>query len=314
MKKLLAAILFMATAAKAEVFHGVGGDMVPTPAEIEYQASIGVKTVRLMAFVDPAEVRTMGPEHYFIATVQWLAWIEHLFPYYRQHGIKIILNLHYPPGGYDQQRRAIMLKTPNHWGREYFKQVWRFLAFKYKDSDVIAGFDLINEPHNSARTVRTYQEEITAEIRAITNKTVYQTSRKGRCIEFKNIKRSRFENVKYTCHVYEPWRATHQGTKVDRPTGLEYPSRKFSRRLIEKELAPVARFARLVGPENILIGEGAISWWASDKSRKAWTRDVLELVRPYNWTLFFVLGQGAWRPNDWEPNGDVLNLLKAEFK
>ena len=316
---IIIAVGVLSTPTKAEVFRGVGGDAIPTPAEIEYQGEHGVKVVRLMVHIDPSAVNGWGPSEYFLATQIWFQWFDYLLPFYRDQGIKVILNIPYPPGGYGNNRKFRLFNTVRaggkkyrHWGWTYFGDVWRFLADKYKDEDVVMGFDLMNEPHNGAREIFELQENITGRIREVSDKVVFHTNRTGQCENFKDMRRSGWNNVKYTCHDYVPFTLTHQGTRANRPVRYKYPSRKFRKSQIVNSLKHVRAFARLVGNENIYIGEGAISNATDVASKLAWTRDMMEQVRPYNWTLFFMHGQ-EWRNSIWEPVPEVREQLKTEF-
>jgi hypothetical protein len=80
-----------------------------------------------------------------------------------------------------------------------------------------------------------------------------------------------------------------------------------------KELAPVKRFAAKHGPESVYIGEGAVSIFADYQSQLNWTRDLLNEIRPYNWTLFFVTGHW-WRFNVWEPPHHIWMEIYKDFR
>lgn len=299
-------LLLLLSSAHADVFHGTGADVVPTEASIPYLAEKGITTVRLQIHIDPSGVRHWGPHQYFMANHDWFTWLDHLIPIYKQHNIRIILNMAYPPGGFDSKRRMPMF-NPNHWGNNYFVDMWKFIANKYKDEDTILGFDLINEPHNSASDVHRLQERATQAIREVSDKVIFHTSRRGRCIDFKTLRRSVYGNVKYTCHVYEPWGFTHIGTPN------HYKTKAYKKSALVKELAPVRRWATRYGPESVYIGEGAVSIHADPKSHKQWLEDLLDMTRDYNWTYYFVTGHW-WRYNVWEPSHEIWMQIYQEFK
>ena len=315
--RCLFAILLFASTAKADVFHGVGGDMIPVPNEIEYQAEHGATTVRLMIFIDPANVHNWGEWDYFQNVALWLQWFDYLIPFYREQNIKVILNMPFTPGGLKNGQTLRLFDKDRHgnrhWGYQYFINMWRYIADRYKDEDVVYGFDLLNEPHNGATEVWRLQEAATLAIRGVSNKVVFQTNKTGQCRNFKSMRRSIYQNVKYTCHDYDPFKLTHQGTKPSRPIKYKYPSSRYSKRNLTNSLRYVRQFARKVGPENIYIGEGAISKVTDPQSQQRWTKDLLDLTRGYNWTYFFVTGQ-AWRDIIWEPSPALIEQLEWEMR
>lgn len=62
-----------------------------------------------------------------------------------QHGIKLLLDCHYPPGG----RAAPGVGFPTEYSDSWYQQfisLWKFLATEFKDEPAIWGFDIVNEP------------------------------------------------------------------------------------------------------------------------------------------------------------------------
>jgi len=313
---ILIVLIFIATTTKADVFHGTGVEPIPTVESIPYVAEKGITIVRIQMSVDHGQINGWGAHQYFMAHDNYLRWLDHLIPHYKQHNIRVIINMAYPPGGFNSKRQMPMF-NPDHWGNKYFVDMWKFLAEKYKDEDTIYGFDLINEPHHSSAAVHALQERATEAIRSVTKtKLVIHTTRRGRCVDFKTIRLSRFENVKYTCHPYEPHSFTHQGINngvINKKAGYKYPSKKFPRSILLKELAPVKRFAKENGAESVYIGEAAVSIFTDNQSQLNWTRDLLNEIRPYNWTIFFVTGHW-WRFNVWEPSHNIWMEIYKEFR
>ncbi len=89
-----------------------------------------------------------------------LAWCE-------RHGVYVILDLHSAPGG----QGRIFVADPGEtllWESEEKKRrtvaLWKAIAARYRKREIIAGFDLLNEPHppNGRALVRLYRRIISA--------------------------------------------------------------------------------------------------------------------------------------------------------
>ncbi|KMQ50165.1 Endo-1,4-beta-glucanase [Chitinispirillum alkaliphilum] len=66
-------------------------------------------------------------------------WIDQNIQWAKEHGISLILNMHYPQGGFQSLERGGAL-----WSQRSNQK--RLIARRYKNKPQILGFDLVNEP------------------------------------------------------------------------------------------------------------------------------------------------------------------------
>ena len=275
--------------------------------QINRMADAGFNFTRHWIFVDPNYTQVWNWPSYLYATLYALEFLDYNCIDYRARGIEVVLVLAEPPGGRDNQNRFHLFKK-DHWGRQAFKDLWEYIAQRYAWDSCVVGFDLMNEPNHSTKQIQQLLNETSALMRKYTTeKRIYHTPRRGSCYEMKDIKPVADQFVQYTCHAYEPHNFTHGGIK-DRPV-RRYT--KKDRKTLIRSLSAVKKLADKIGPERILIGEGATNIFTDAASRYAWTKDLLDEVRPYNWLLYFA-GQQPNQVNVWMPDQPVLDLLLAE--
>lgn len=152
-------------------------------------------------------------------------------------GMKVVIVMMHPFGGYSGHRMNLFMSmrklSENLAG---FKKCWEYIANRYKDDEVIEGFELLNEPQ--VVTTRGYlanMQPVVTALRKITNKTLIINCPGTTPEGFKLMKPLLGENLYYGFHYYAPNSITHQRAEV----GLTYfpdPAR------IENDLRYVLKF------------------------------------------------------------------------
>ncbi len=61
-----------------------------------------------------------------------------------RHGIKVLIDLHSPPGGRYENKDMAMFFEPLY--QDHFVKVWERMARRYKGNKTVWGYDLVNEP------------------------------------------------------------------------------------------------------------------------------------------------------------------------
>ena len=157
-------------------------------------------------------------------------WLDRNISWAKKYHIRLILNMHYPQGGYQSQGGGDALWTDKSC-QDRLTALWGKIADRYADEDTILGYGLVNEPipvgKTSARDgLRVWQElaqRITDRIRKndehhiifvekvlgvkdpATRETDWSLSQEETFITIKD------RNVVYEFHSYDPFRFTHQG-------------------------------------------------------------------------------------------------------
>ena len=158
------------------------------------------------------------------------AWIDKNIEQADKYGIKLILNMHYPQGGYQSTGTGIELWTDIE-NQKRLIALWSEIARRYEDCDTILGYGLVNEPivaktdinlkgvdiwkdlaQRITDGIRIYDENHIVFIENIYGSQIYDEN-KGEWIKDKNDKDSWTliddDNVVYEFHFYNPLEVTH---------------------------------------------------------------------------------------------------------
>jgi endoglucanase len=158
-------------------------------------------------------------------------WVDRNVAWARAHGVRLILNLHVPQGGFQSNGGGDALWTSKE-NQDRFVALWRAIAERYANELVIAGYDLLNEPRpTTSRSA--WSELATRATRAVrevddrhlifverTNSVGDDWSRDSE-LDFFLLPD---ENAVYEFHFYEPFEYTHQfASWLNRGEGGKYP-------------------------------------------------------------------------------------------
>ena len=208
-------------------------------------------------------------------------------------GLKVILDLHAPPGGRfpDGTLRMLMDKPL----QEFFLSIWKHIAQRFKGHPALYAYDLMNEPlqlrpsPSGVRDWASLQAAAAAIVRAEDPATAIMLevdpwdSPEG----FAWMEPVNVPNVIYSVHMYWPNEYTHQG--VDRPWVTpedqpKYPgtfnTRPFDRAALAAQLAPVREFQQAYGA-RIFVGEFSVVRWAPGGAQ--YVADLISLFEEYGW-------------------------------
>lgn len=159
------------------------------------------------------------------------SWIDENIAWAKKYGIYIILDFHYPKGGFADNWTIWKNITE----QQKFIQTWKNIAAKYKNEPMIGGYELLNEPsaygvNGSWYTV--LQNCITA-IRSVDKNHLIIVPRLEGSDSNVNLKEDNYyqvndANIMYTFHFYEPYTFTHQNLVwAATPNGPSYPNPNY---------------------------------------------------------------------------------------
>ena len=193
-----------------------GHDRIPREhhAELDYQrvSAMGMNSVRFYLNYQTFE-SDAAPGTYLADGFQWLddniAWAK-------RYGIKLVLNMHVPPGGFQSLGKGGALWDDPKM-QERLIALWTAIAKRYSHEATIAGYDLLNEPvvtrspaqwHElAARVVKAIRQVDGQHIIFIERVNGVGTDWKED--ENKNFFRVDDANVVYEFHFYKPFELTH---------------------------------------------------------------------------------------------------------
>jgi len=230
---------------------------------------------------------------------QWLEGelqkLDRALPRCEEYGLKVVVDLHSPPGGKATQggymgSDAGLFQDPK--AQERFVQLWRDIALRYKGAKAIWGYDIANEPveedvaedcedwqglaERAARAIRSVDPE-----RAI----IVEPTGWGGPDGFKDLIPVPVSNVVYSVHMYVPHTFTHQGVFEQGPS-WDYPGeiqgKLWNRAELERALQPVIDFQRRYRA-HIYAGEFSAIRWAPNQSAERYLSEVIEIFESHGW-------------------------------
>lgn len=232
-------------------------------------------------------------EEYLDLLVKECEKLDKMIPLLKEHGVKVCLDLHTPPGGFNEDYilRIFIDKRFS----EMFVQIWERLATRYAGQSVIWGYDLMNEPvdgipskgdyHISWRdlaekTIRRIRE-IDPDVPIVFEPANYASER-----YFKDLEPLDLPNVLYSCHVYVPLELTHQNVMKDFTDPVTYPG-EINGEYWDKERLRLALSGVIAFQQKyhvpIYIGEFSAIRWAPNNSAYNYLKDAIELFEEYGW-------------------------------
>ncbi len=227
---------------------------------------------------------------------KWLdGKLDHLervvLPLAKKYGIRIIVDLHTPPGGREETQEWSMYFNKDY--AHHFVECWKRIAARFRARPEIYGFDLVNEPHQvkraSAYDYWTIQKMAAEAIRGIDPVTTIVVEANGwdSPDAFAYLSPLAMDNVIYQVHMYQPLDFTHQGIGKEDCGDAGYPhlkypdaARKLDKAYIKRRLEPVLKFQRK-HHARILVGEFSAIAWADGAD--AYIADCIDVFEGYGW-------------------------------
>ena len=236
----------------------------------------------------------------------WLGWnIETA----KKHDIRLVLNMHYPQGGFQSNGNGMALWTDGE-NKKRLAALWTEIAKRYKNEPAIAAFDLLNEPvvPQKAAIEETFAQwqdlaqGIAYSIRTVNTNHMIMAERLN---AYKNLETgvSNWDNnmngdmnffliddinVTYEFHVYDPFVFTHQNASwVESSRGVfsVYPDETngLDKDYLEKCFTKYLQF----GKSNnvpVYLGEFGVIRYGFEENRGGgrWIKDALDICKRYS--------------------------------
>jgi hypothetical protein len=206
-------------------------------------------------------------------------------------GMKIVVDLHSPPGGKRQRPREMNMLHDDKYA-DAFVETWRRIARRFAGNSAIYGYDLINEPAQWGAARNSYwdlQRRAAEAIREIDPATpiIVASNMANSPGAFRYLSPLAMDNVIYQIHVYAPGKFTHQGVGgglVRKADGSQYkwpdPEMKWDIDYLRRILEPVRAFQEK-HHARIYVGEFSAIAWAPGADR--YLRDCISLFEEYGW-------------------------------
>jgi hypothetical protein len=212
----------------------------------------------------------------------------------RKYGVRVILDLHSPPGGKASPGGYVaamggFFNQPE--AQRHFVEVWQKMARRFKGNAVIWGFDLVNEPvdDQTAEGCQDWQElALTAgnAIRKIDPERtlIVEPPRWGGPAGWDGFNPIPLPRVVYSFHMYEPGRFTHQRVFNKTQKTVAYPGeidgQTWDRERLIKTMQPAIDFARKYRVQ-MYVGEFSAIRWASGAEK--YLADLTSIFEEKGW-------------------------------
>ncbi len=229
----------------------------------------------------------------FEAYDRWLAEkLDHfdsfVLPQAAARGMKVVLDMHTPPGNRDAANDLRMCHDAECAG--FFVETWRRIAVRFKGREGIYGYDLVNEPMQTSEALPgcdfwTLQKRAAEAIREIDSDVpvIVEANSQDSPSAFATLSPLDLTNVIYEVHMYVPLRFTHQGVMWKQgKTPDPYPNAEkgWSAETLRGALEPVRDFQLRHGAK-IYCGEFSAIAWAPGADQ--YLRDCIAIFEEYGW-------------------------------
>jgi len=241
----------------------------------------------------------------------------------RKLGMKVVVDLHFPPGGrYADGTLRMVMEKPL---QDYFMKIWTRIAQRYKGHPALWAYDIMNEPLQNRPSPPgvldwfDLQEETARKVRAIDPDTaiLIAADQWDAPEAFAWMRPVKVPNVIYTVHMYWPYEFTHQGTDgrawVNPEEKPAYPGTfntlPFNKDALIKKLEPVRDFQLNYGT-RIFVGEFSVARWAPGAAQ--FLIDELSIFEAYNWDWAYhaFREESAWSLEDSNlPYGQAVRAM-----
>lgn len=221
-----------------------------------------------------------------------LKYLQNIVKLFAKHKLYVILDMHAAPGSQnidwhsDSDGRALFWENKKF--RDKYVLLWKKLASAFKNEEMIAGYDVMNEPvtKNTALLAKVFQDVITAIREQGDEHIVFiEGNNWGMDIDF--IEKLEDKDLAISIHYYRPVEYTFNWLP-----GANYPGKilgkMWNKKEIEKIIKSSVEFARKL-KRPLFCGEfGVASRCDCCAQEYRWVDDVLSLFKKYglHWTYW----------------------------
>lgn len=284
----LFSLFFSYSPASAETLRGMTGGGYLTSQDISDFASWKGNVIRYNLYW--GEAGTSNPTTYRAWLAQALAEFDLLLPSFKANGVKVVLTLHSPPGGFSRtDSKATHRIFTDAWAQDELLVTWQTIATRYVNEPGIWGYYLVNEPaqyYTPSPPLKNWNQlaaELVGIVRGIdpTKKLLVAPPYASRT-RLKGFKKISGSDIVYTFHNYEPFKFTHQGLSGMK-SNIKYPSKKNNAASLKKNMQSIRRFQKK-SKGQIFLAEFTVARWAPKGSGAKYLKDLIRLFEKYHWS------------------------------
>ncbi len=220
--------------------------------------------------------------------------LEKVIGWCEKYNIYCILDMHAAPGCQNPDWHSDSNGDSYLWDNDIYQKrffrLWEMLSDRFKDRDIIAGYDVLNEPvirKSAKKTLRNFYKETIRRIREIDKRHIIFLEGNLWAQVLEDIGEPFADNLSYSIHYYCPIDFT-----FDFHRGLRYPgwveNEYWNKERIEDDLRRYYRLGRNWGVP-IFVGEFGINFRCGKCTGSiAWVKDILQIFNKFDfhWTYW----------------------------
>jgi endoglucanase len=317
---LLLAVTILSTMGVAEAaprYRGMNVVSGLSAQDVEDLATLNVNVVRYQ-LVWNGPVDTAGEAEYLAWLSGALDQLDGLIPVFEKHGIKIILDLHTPPGGFATRTTPAQHRVfAAAWAQRTLVTVWETIAARYKGNTSIVAYELMSEPNqgkvaSGLKAWTPLYKEIVAKVHAIDpSRTFVIAPIYGNPDKLRSLKPAKGGKGKkfiYSFNIYYPESFSKQGLE-GRAVGATYPTKRLNKKTLAKRLSKVVEFQR-ANRAQMYVGEFSVVRWAPSGAGAKFLKDYISVFESnrWHWTYHVFREADAWSV---EHSSDQSNLARS---
>jgi aryl-phospho-beta-D-glucosidase BglC (GH1 family) len=241
-----------------------------------------------------------------------LAYLDKAIFWAEKYHLYIILDLHAAPGSQNHDWHSDSLGKAELWNNKTFQKrtfaLWAFLADRYKDNPVVAGYDLLNEAVvANAKELNHFYAALIEHIRSVDQKHILFVEGNIWATDIKCLDDFKDNNLALSIHFYHPIDFTFNFVPL-----LSYPLRckniLWDKAMLKRMIASYAKLAKQY-QAPILVGEFGVYDRDNHYGEMDWLSDIVQCFEEhhFHWTYWtykavkntiFPDGLLSYYPND----------------
>ncbi|MEM8970227.1 MAG: cellulase family glycosylhydrolase [Bacteroidota bacterium] len=296
-------------------YRGVNCGVNLVEEDVKALADLGGNLIRLSFPSNP--LMNIEPPYDF--NEEAFTYLDSVLHWSEKYGVGVVIDPHRYPG---TEHQWTMLSSDPFWQdfawHEHTIRLWEHIAQRYaKYSDVIAGYDLLNEPGvpkpietGSPGDLNLLYAKLTEAIRKhdtqhtviLAAPRVMNAAGRGSYIQgLPTLKLPEDEHLVVEFHMYEPQVFSHQGVLKQDGDLVKYPGEiegaMWNKEKVHAVYQPVRDFQKRYPQVPLFLGEFSCPRWLGEMGNK-YLEDIIQVTEQHNisWTYHAFREASVWNP------------------
>jgi len=216
-----------------------------------------------------------------------LSYLDKAVAWGKKYNLYIILDLHGACGAQNHDWHSDSSGEANLWQKKECRNrtysLWEFLAKRYKDEDIVAGYDLLNEAVVAdSKKLNTFYRELIKRIRKVDKNHILFVEGNNWAMDLDCLDEIQDHNYALSIHAYQPLDFTFNFVPQ-----LKYPLKGYGKKEMKKLLSKYHRISKR-RKVPILVGEFGVTSRDGLYGEDKWLKDMLSCCKDFgfHWTYW----------------------------